>query len=67
MKDDFDVKSISEQYLMEILTTKDINVVRNTLFEMIVMVGSMYRRVQIHMFLHPFFFLAGFLSCFFLN
>ena len=67
MKDDFDVKSLSEKYLMELLTTKDINVVRSALLEVIVVVGSMYRRIQVHMFLHPFFFLAGFLSCYFLT
>jgi len=63
MKKDLDnVESRGEEYLMTIMTSDDPQLLRGAALEMIVVVGHMYRKVQIHMLLHPGFFLAGFLA-----
>jgi hypothetical protein len=60
-----DIVKRGEQYLMEIVTSKDPTFLRNACLETIVLTGHLYRRIQIHTFLHPFFFLFGFLACYF--
>ena len=50
---------------MQIMTSDDPNLLRSAALEMVIVVGTIYRRMQIHMLLHPLFFLAGFLSCYY--
>tara|TARA_R110002110_G_scaffold135296_6_gene319249 strand:+ start:851 stop:1063 length:213 start_codon:yes stop_codon:yes gene_type:complete len=54
-----------EEYLIQIMTSDDPQLLRAAALEMIVIVGHIYKRLQLHMVLHPAFFLAGFLSCYF--
>ena len=54
-----------EKYLMQIMMSDDPQLLRSAALEMIVVVGHMYKRIQLHMLLHPAFFLAGFLSCYY--
>lgn len=54
-----------EDYLIQIMTSDDPHLLRAAALEMIVVVGHIYKRLQIHMLLHPAFFLAGFLSCYY--
>jgi len=54
-----------EEYLIQIMTSDDPQLLRAAALEMIVIVGHIYKRLQLHMLLHPAFFLAGFLSCYF--
>ena len=58
-------KSLGSQYLLQIMTSEDSNFLRSACLEMIVLTGNLYRRIQIQTFLHPMFFLAGFLSCYY--
>ena len=64
MKED-DIVKKGEEYLMEIVTSKDVTFLRSACLETIVLTGHLYRRIQIQTFLHPFFFLAGFLTCYY--
>jgi len=52
-------------FLDTLLRDEDPEALRGTIMEMVLAVGFWYRRVQIHKFLHPFFFLAGFITCYF--
>jgi hypothetical protein len=54
-----------EEYLVAIMTSDDPQLLRSAALEMIVVVGHLYRKIQLHMLLHPAFFLAGFLGCYF--
>ena len=54
-----------EKYLMQIMMSEDPNLLRSAALEMVVVVGHMYKRIQLHVLLHPAFFLAGFLSCYY--
>ena len=54
-----------EEYLIHIMTSEDPHLLRAAALEMIVVVGHIYKRLQIHMLLHPAFFLVGFLSCYY--
>ena len=60
-----DITSTGEEYLMQIMVSDDPHLLRSAALEMIVVVGHFYRRIQIHMLLHPVFFLGGFLSCYY--
>ena len=60
-----DVTGRGEEYLMQIMMSEDPQLLRSATLEMIVVVGHIYRRLQIHMLLHPAFFLGGFLACYF--
>ena len=50
---------------MDILRSDDPKYLRSMALEMIVVVSMIYRRMQVHMMLHPLFFLGGFLTCYF--
>jgi hypothetical protein len=50
---------------MEIVTSNDPSFLRNVCLEMVVVTGYLYKRTQVHTFLHPVFFLLGFLACYF--
>tara|TARA_S200002703_G_scaffold101658_2_gene88071 strand:- start:403 stop:609 length:207 start_codon:yes stop_codon:yes gene_type:complete len=65
MSNDLDEKKLGEKYLLQVMNSTDPNFLRGMVLEMIVVVGTIYRRLQIHMMLHPVFFLAGFLTCYF--
>ena len=65
MSNDFNEQKLGEKYLLEIMNSTDPDFLRSMVLEMVVIVGHIYRRVQIHMMLHPVFFLAGFLTCYF--
>jgi hypothetical protein len=65
MKKEFDAKAKGEEMFMQIMTSDDPNLLRSAALEMVIVVGTIYRRMQIHMLLHPLFFLAGFLSCYY--
>jgi len=65
MSNDLDEKKLGEKYLLQVMNSTDPNFLRGMVLEMIVVVGTVYRRLQIHMMLHPVFFLAGFLTCYF--
>jgi hypothetical protein len=65
MSNDLDEKKLGEKYLLEVMNSTDPNFLRGIVLEMVVVVGTIYRRLQIHMMLHPVFFLAGFLTCYF--
>ena len=52
-------------FLDNILGEESPEALRGTIMEMVLAVGFWYRRTQIHKFLHPFFFLAGFITCYF--
>ncbi len=65
MSNDLDEKKLGEKYLLDVMNSTDPNFLRGMVLEMIVVVGTVYRRLQIHMMLHPVFFLAGFLTCYF--
>ena len=65
MSNDLDEKKLGEKYLLQVMNSTDPNFLRGMFLEMIVVVGTVYRRLQIHMMLHPVFFLAGFLTCYF--
>ena len=60
-----DLVGRGEDYLIQIMTSDDPQLLRSAALEMIVVVGHFYKRIQIHMALHPAFFLAGFLACYF--
>ena len=60
-----DVTGRGEEYLMQIMMSEDPHLLRSAALEMIVVVGHIYRRLQVHMLLHPVFFLGGFLACYF--
>ena len=62
-----DPKELGEQYLLDIMRNDDPKFLRTMILEMMVLSGTLYRRIQVHMFLHPLFFLAGFLTCYFLS
>ena len=62
-----DPKELGEQYLLAIMRNDDPKFLRTMILEMMVLSGTLYRRIQVHMFLHPLFFLAGFLTCYFLS
>jgi hypothetical protein len=65
MKKEFDAKAKGEEMFVQIMTSDDPNLLRSAALEMVIVVGTIYRRMQIHMLLHPLFFLAGFLSCYY--
>jgi hypothetical protein len=65
MSNDLDEKKLGEKYLLQVMNSTDPDFLRGMVLEMIVVVGTVYRRLQIHMMLHPVFFLAGFLTCYF--
>ena len=65
MSNDLDEKKLGEKYLLQVMDSTDPDFLRGMVLEMIVVVGTIYRRLQIHMMLHPVFFLAGFLTCYF--
>jgi len=65
-KKQLDPTEIGEKYLMDILRSDDPKFLRSMTLEMIILVSTIYRRLQLHMMLHPLFFLSGFLSCYFL-
>jgi len=67
MNKDLDPKELGEQYLLEIMRSEDPKHLRTMILEMMVLSGNLYRRAQMHMYLHPMFFLAGFLTCYFLS
>jgi len=67
MKNSMDPKELGEQYLLDVLRNDDPKFLRTMILEMMVLSGTLYRRIQVHMFLHPLFFLAGFLTCYFLS
>ena len=67
MSEDPELKTLGEKYLVDILASQDPELLRGTLLETIVILGTVHRRLQIHMLLHPLFFLAGFLTCYFLS
>jgi hypothetical protein len=67
MKNSMDPKELGEQYLLDIMRNDDPKFLRTMILEMMVLSGTLYRRIQVHMFLHPLFFLAGFLTCYFLS
>ena len=54
-----------EDYLIQIMTSEDPNLLRSVALEMVVVIGHIYKRLQLHVALHPAFFLAGFLACYF--
>tara|TARA_R110000824_G_scaffold232068_2_gene419978 strand:+ start:5371 stop:5586 length:216 start_codon:yes stop_codon:yes gene_type:complete len=58
---------LGEQYLTQMISTQDPDLLRSMLFEMVIVVGQIYKRTQLHLLLHPVFFLAGFLSCYFFS
>ena len=62
---DHDIVKQGEKYLMEIVTSNDPSLLRNVCLEMVVVTGYLYKRTQVHTFLHPVFFLLGFLACYF--
>ena len=62
---DLEPDKIGEKYLMDILRSDDPKYLRSMALEMIVVVSMIYRRMQVHMMLHPLFFLGGFLTCYF--
>ena len=66
MKKEFDAKAKGEEMFMQIMTSDDPNLLRSAALEMVIVVGTIYRRMQIHMLLHPLFFLGGFLACYYL-
>tara|TARA_R100001510_G_C7533142_1_gene123774 strand:+ start:210 stop:416 length:207 start_codon:yes stop_codon:yes gene_type:complete len=66
MKNEFDHKAKGEEMFMQIMTSDDPDLLRSAALEMVIVVGTIYRRMQIHMLLHPLFFLAGFLTCYYL-
>ena len=53
-------------FLDHLLAEEDPKALRATIMEMVLAIGFWYRKVQIHKLLHPFFFLAGFITCHFL-
>jgi hypothetical protein len=61
----YDKDGQGEKYLMQIMMSEDPNLLRSAALEMVVVVGHMYKRIQLHVLLHPAFFLAGFLSCYY--
>jgi hypothetical protein len=61
----YDKDGQGEKYLMQIMMSEDTNLLRSAALEMVVVVGHMYKRIQLHVLLHPAFFLAGFLSCYY--
>ena len=65
MKKPEDLNTRGEDYLIQIMTSDDPNLLRSVSLEMVVVVGHMYKRLQFHMLLHPLVFLAGFLSCYY--
>jgi|TARA_R100000353_G_C6472706_1_gene187007 hypothetical protein len=64
-KNQLDPTEIGEKYLMDILRSDDPKFLRSMTLEMIILVSTIYRRLQLHMMLHPLFFLGGFLTCYF--
>jgi hypothetical protein len=66
-KNQIDPKSLGEKYLMEVLVSDDPDFLRSMVLEMMVVLGHVYKKVQLHLMLHPVFFFAGFLTCHFLT
>tara|TARA_R100000734_G_C3309238_1_gene99890 strand:- start:95 stop:310 length:216 start_codon:yes stop_codon:yes gene_type:complete len=54
------------QYLQDMLTSNDAEVLRQMLLTSFTAINYLQRRVQIHTILHPLVFFAGFLTCYFL-
>ena len=52
MKNEFDPKAKGEEMFMQIMTSDDPNLLRSAALEMVIVVGTIYRRMQIHMLLH---------------
>ena len=65
-KEPTDMGSMGEAYLTELMKTEDPEILRGMLFEMLVVIGNIYRRLQFHVLLHPVFFLTGFVSSYLL-
>jgi len=54
-----------EKYVSTLMGSEDSNVLRAMLFESLTVVGRLYKKVQMHILLHPLFFLAGFILGFY--
>ena len=64
-KNDNKKMGTGEEYLLELISTNDTNFLRSTCLDLVVITGHMYRRIALHTYLHPIFFLAGFLTCYY--
>jgi len=54
-----------QKYVNTMMTSKDSETLRVMLFESLAVIGKLYKKVQIHMMLHPLFFLGGFVIGFY--
>jgi len=66
-KNKLDPKTLGEKYLMEVLHSDDPKFLRSMVLEILVVMSHVYKRMQLHVMLHPVFFFAGFLTCYFLT
>ena len=57
----------AERILDSLLVESDPKVLRSMIFELVVATGFWYRKATIHKYLQPLFFLAGFLTCYYLS
>ena len=65
-RDPKDEEELKRQYLQDMLTSNDSEILRQMLLSSLTAISYLQRRVQIHVILHPLVFLAGFLTCYFL-
>ena len=56
---------LKQDYLLTLMHSKDAEVLREMLLTSLSVINTLYRRVQLHLVLHPIVFLAGFLTCYF--
>jgi hypothetical protein len=54
-----------KKYVNTMMTSKDAEALRLMLFESLSVIGKLYKKVQMHMLLHPLFFLGGFVLGFY--
>lgn len=54
-----------KEYVSALMTSQDPQALRLMLFESLAVIGKLYKKVQMHIMLHPIFFLAGFVAGFY--
>ena len=64
INDEDEKRLMQERYINDMLTSKEPEILRIMLMESLSVIGKLARRSQIHMMLHPLFYLAGFISAY---
>ena len=59
-----DEVAAQEQFQL-LMASTDVRTLRGAILELVILSGRSYRQARFHKLIHPVFFLAGFLTCYF--